>query len=536
MEIIKKLRKLIIAILVVIIVIATSPIILGANDVTAPVVTPKQKAGEILAGQNLKFKITDDTEISYIFYTWDRRLSNVEVTETIYELEENQKEYEYTIKAPTTLGLHELSIAAQDYSGNISYWLNIPYVVVNKLSGIVDNIKPQLAFKVPAEYPYNNSTIEQEMPITLRATDDRSGIYYIGYKWTREIVANDTGATLVFKDVVNIKAPTEPGMWYLLTYTRDGSNNVSSAYATRVYIKETDYTKLREKVNNLPKLIEGDYTSESWKQLQDIITETNKMIADNKSTQKQVDEQIKKLENAINNLLQAKPIDRTELNNYIEPLVSTDYSNWANFMSLVDSANSETIKLQSEFDKKVEEVKSFPLRAKEINMSELTAKETELGKLNEEDYTTESWKSIQDKITDAKKQKLQSKFDEIVREIDLKTLVKLPKILNIDNSARYAKVGTTIKIPFETNMDLVINNQFVNSSTVKINGNNATISKVSDKHYEISYTIVSGDEAKGSLSYAIKPVAQGNVEGQEVTGEISIKDYIKEKNAYMQKY
>ena len=215
MKNIKNLSKvIIIAILVAMIITVAYPIIvLGANEKNLPVITPMQRAGEIRAGQELKFKITDDTKVSYIFYAWNRRTDGGK--STCIELEEDEPECEFKINAPTQPGLYEFSIAAEDYYGNTTYWMNIPYIITNNLSGEQDNTAPEFIFNTPNEYPYNDSTIPQEMPITIRAKDP-SGIYYIGYKWTRELETKVTGATLVYKkDTVQITAPKEQGVWYL---------------------------------------------------------------------------------------------------------------------------------------------------------------------------------------------------------------------------------------------------------------------------------------------------------------------------------
>ena len=240
METIKNSRKIIIAMLIVMIITAISPIIvLGANEKNLPVITPMQRAGEIKAGQELKFKITDDTKVSYIYYAWNRRTDGGKVN--LIELEKEEPQYEFKINAPTQPGLYEFSIAAEDYYGNTSYWMNIPYVVKNKLSGVQDNTAPEFIFNTPSEYPYNDSTIPQGMPITIRAKD-ASGIYYIGYKWTRELQAQVTGATIAYKkDTVKITAPTEPGVWYLILYARDGANNMSECYYTRVTVDKLNY-------------------------------------------------------------------------------------------------------------------------------------------------------------------------------------------------------------------------------------------------------------------------------------------------------
>ena len=530
MEFIKKLRNIIIVLtLVTIMIIATSPItVLGASDKNVPVITAYQNGGQLKPGQEIKFKIKDDTKISYIFYAWDRRTQG-NGYET-FKLPNEQSEYEYTVKAPMTTGLHEFSIAAQDQYGNISYWLNIPYTIVNEVSEVVDNTKPTLIFDTEnGKYPYHESTISQEMPITLQAQDD-SGIYYIAYKWTREIVQNDTGATLVFNKTnsksftTEITAPVESGDWFLLVYARDGANNVSNTYATKVTIKATDYTKLKEKLDSIKNtLIESDY--ENFEELQNAIAEANNMISQNKSSQKTVDAQLTKIESAIKNL-QAKAVNRQELDNYINSLVSTDYKNWAELQRLITDAQDKSVTLQSEFNKRLQKVKEFSLEAKEIDTSKLDTLKQELAKLDKNDYTEKSWNEIQTKISNAEQQTLQSKFDKIVNEISLEILVKLPKITNVSSNPKYVAAESQVTISFETNMELNIE-----SSTASINGKAilGKIEKVEENKYKFTYTVTSDDEVKGSISYAIKPVADNKgeeVEGKEVTGEISIADYI----------
>ena len=813
-KIINKSQKFIVTMLITIIITTIGPIIaLAATETNAPVVTAKQSAGEIKVGSELKFNITDDTKLAYVFYAWNRRIDGNK--KTIITLDDEPKQYEFKTTAPTKPGLYEFSIAAQDYYGNISYWTNIPYVVVDNPTGVVDTTKPVFVFNVPDEYPYNNSTIAQEMPITLRASDD-SGIYYMAYKWTRTLDQTDyaTGATIVYNtNELKIKAPKETGDWYLQIYARDGANNISEGYYTKVTIKDmiaptltlngsdkvdvplngtftdpgatfndnydaqkivyanekldtskvgpqvltytatdaagnksntvtrtvtvvgtektyeltaptkteynvndpidltgasikvtdergnisyvtptedmfadfststpntkqisftyngtsiiyeynvndfiadisvtpptkvayeyqedldieggyvqkvmasgvntikekmtmdmlsgydkeklgeqlitvsyagkqktfkvtvkdetkpvisinganpqiikkgeeykelgaivtdnydkdltaiidatqvdinnvgiynvtynvadssgniadtvtrkvhiVDYKDLQEKLKYIEgTLIESDYIESSWQQLQEVIRESNDMIEENQSIQTEINEQLIKLENQITSL-QAKNVNQQALNEYIETFVSTDYTNWNDFENLVNEAKNIT-DLQSKFDKKLEEIKDFKLIEKEIEKSALDSIEKELSNLNSEDYTKNSWNSIQEKIAEAKKQTLQSKFDEIVSTINLEDLVKLPKISNImvstsNSNASYAKVGDNITITFDTNVELDLS-----ESITKINQQEVALQKINENQYKFTYTLTSED-AEGLISYTIEP-------------------------------
>ena len=527
MEFIKKLRKVIIVTtLVTMIMMVVSPIVvLGASETNVPVVTPIKNGGEVKVGDYLEFAIKDDTKITFIFYAWDRRTQEEDYT-TIKLAEEDKKaEYTFKIQVPElSKGIHEFSIAAQDYYGNISYWLNIPYIVVDELSGVEDNTKPTLIFDTKGgNYPYHNSTIPQEMPITLTAEDD-SGIYYIAYKWTQVLQQNDTGATLAFNKnniteksfTTEIKAPETPGYWYLLVYARDGANNASGTYVTGVVVEERDYTALQDKLAEIKDtLVPGDY--ENGQELEDALTEAEKMISENKSRQKAIDEQLSKIEDIISKL-QPKEIDRRDLDSYIDSLESTDYKNWADLESLIEEANNA--KLQSEFDKKLDEIKEFELVAKEIDTTRLDEIKAELAELDSSDYTVESWTAVQDLIEKAESAELQSEFDAIVDEIEKKieALAELPKVISVTEGPIYVNGEKEITISFEANMEL---NTFFTS--VEINDESVLeIVKAEPNKYEVTYTIEQKDIDNGSISYAITPVNNELISGKEVTGKITI--------------
>ena len=236
----KKTKKVISTAIVLVIMVVTGKVKTLAADTTKPIVTPGQSAGEIKAGSELKFNIKDDDRITYIFYGWNRRIDNND-----YEMDTLATpvaEHEFKITAPTKPGLYEFSIAAQDFTGNISSWLNIPYVVKDKLSGVVDTKEPQFIFNVEnGEYPYSNDVIEKGRPIKFSVKDD-SGVYYVAYKWSKDEKSPDyaSGATRIYnQEVIQINAPTEPGVWYLQLYARDGADNLSTNYYTKLIVEES---------------------------------------------------------------------------------------------------------------------------------------------------------------------------------------------------------------------------------------------------------------------------------------------------------
>ncbi|MCI8273773.1 MAG: DUF5011 domain-containing protein, partial [Clostridia bacterium] len=235
---IQKSRVVIVAILISMMIAVVSPLTaIAATDTAAPVITPLQQAGEIAPESKLHFDIKDETRVYYVYYAWDRRTDGNSYS--TWQVPGEVDQYTFEATAPKEEGLHEFSIAALDINGKLSLWKSIPYIVTNNPTGAIDTTKPVVTFNVPDEYPSNGATIPQGMPITFRASDNASGIYYIGWKWTTSIESFTTGANLEFRtNEVHINAPEEPGDYYLQIHAVDGSDNVSKGYMTRLTVKD----------------------------------------------------------------------------------------------------------------------------------------------------------------------------------------------------------------------------------------------------------------------------------------------------------
>jgi len=235
----KNTKKFLVIVMILSTMTSLSPILSLAetSDGSEPIITQKQPSGQVQAGSEIIFNIKDDTRVLFILYGWNRRIDN-NPTDYI-KLDTATTDYDFKVQVPTEPGLYEFSIAAQDSNGNITDWMNIPYIVVENVTGLNDTTKPTFIFNVPDEYPGYGQTIEQEKPITVRV-EDESGVYYIAYKWVREIETSySSGATFVYNtNTLNITAPKDTGVWYLQLYARDGSNNISTGYTTQVIIED----------------------------------------------------------------------------------------------------------------------------------------------------------------------------------------------------------------------------------------------------------------------------------------------------------
>ena len=230
----KQKSKVVIMMITIIMIMTATPayLLAASTDTTAPEITANTRAGRIKAGVELAFTITDESPLSIIYYQWDRHIdSNSQMQKQ--SLTGDITKYVFKTTAPTEIGLHEFSIAAKDNQKNISFWIDIPYYVVNEdvPADYVDDIKPTFIVNTPTDYPYSGSTIPQGRTIKVEMVDEND-IYWLGYKWVRELDLVDfaEGSTFVYKPgkEFTFVAPQETGKWYLQYYTKDGSNNVSS--------------------------------------------------------------------------------------------------------------------------------------------------------------------------------------------------------------------------------------------------------------------------------------------------------------------
>ncbi|MCI8470290.1 MAG: hypothetical protein HFJ35_02165 [Clostridia bacterium] len=105
-----------------------------------------------------------------------------------------------------------------------------------------------------------------------------------------------------------------------------------------------------------------------------------------------------------------KAVDTSAVDNYVATLISTDYTNWTEFMAVVNSVKGET--LQSKFDSRVSEVTEFNLTAKTVDTSVV---DTFVASKVETDYT--NWTEFMEVVNSVKAETLQSKFDSRITEV-----------------------------------------------------------------------------------------------------------------------
>ena len=252
---------------------------------------------------------------------------------------------------------------------------------------------------------------------------------------------------------------------------------------------------------NYTNLVETDYSN--FQGLRDLVNEAYEQTA-----QVYLDNIVAQIKQYT---LNPVPVNQTELTNYmvqVNKLVPTDYNNWDDLEAKVAEAYAVT-DLQSKFDAKLEEVKYFKLSIKIVDKSELIEIERQIANLNKDDYTQESWNKIQELIEQAKAQKLQSKFDEIVENIDLTTLetkqVSSIEIVNIPNKTTYI---------YGDSLDLT-------GGILRVNYNNGTTKNV--RMLEEGVTVPNFTQVNTTLGQQVLTVVY---EGQQAIYRIEVIDQV----------
>ncbi|MCI8470289.1 MAG: DUF5011 domain-containing protein, partial [Clostridia bacterium] len=225
--------------------------------------------------------------------------------------------------------------------------------------------------------PFTKAT-KEELIGTLIATD------YTTESWT------------VFETAIDIALEKETKSEYEAAIT-----DVDTARGQLV-AKDIDMSALTTIEAELGKLIESDYTIESYKAITDAIA-----VAKEIKLQSAFDVAVAAID--LNNLV-AKDVDTSEVDTFVASKVETDYTNWTEFMEVVNSVKAET--LQSKFDSRVSEVTGFNLTAKTVDTSVV---DTFVSSKVETDYT--NWTEFMEVVNSVKAETLQSKFDSRVSEV-----------------------------------------------------------------------------------------------------------------------
>ena len=135
-----------------------------------------------------------------------------------------------------------LMIRAKDTVGNMTDWIRMPYSVVNTLSGTKDTQVPTFIVSNEQELPKNNSNVELNKTIKVRAVDQgnpATGICLVGYRWVQNTSDSKLYTVLWQQDTITTQAPNQVGIWYFQFYAWDASLNKASVTTYQYNIVDT---------------------------------------------------------------------------------------------------------------------------------------------------------------------------------------------------------------------------------------------------------------------------------------------------------
>ncbi len=165
-----------------------------------------------------------------------------------------------------------------------------------------------------------------------------------------------------------------------------------------------DKSELQAKVDELNKLDKSDYTEETYKALEEKITNAQTVLDDPDATVEEIKTALEELNNATTNLVP----DKTALQSKVDEANALDTTGYTEetVKALKEKINNAQTVLDNE-NATVEEIKTAQadlenaMSALTPDKSELQAKVDELNKLDKSDYTEETYKALEEKITNA---------------------------------------------------------------------------------------------------------------------------------------
>ena len=125
--------------------------------------------------------------------------------------------------------------------------------------------------------------------------------------------------------------------------TREG---VAIGLTEEDFAEEIDVTKLEEALKEAEKLNKSDYTKKSWEKLDDAIKSAQNLLSDEQKTQEEVEATLKKLNEAMNELEKKQnDVDKSTLEKEVkqaEKLNEADYTkdSWDKFQAVLKSAQT----------------------------------------------------------------------------------------------------------------------------------------------------------------------------------------------------
>lgn len=292
-------------------------------------------------------------------------------------------------------------------------------------------------------------------------------------------------------------------------------NHIDEKLKAAIAGLNTDKTELEKQLADAQSKTATDYSTVSWSALEESKNAAQAVKDNDKATQAQIKDATEKLKVAID----ALTVDKTKLQEQItraETKQEADYSpnTWNEFKKAEIKAkeiNSRTTPLpkQSEIDAATQALQDA-IKALAVDKTALQTAINTANSKRKEEYTTQTWKSLEDTLTAAKsvntdKTATQSKVDEATRRLEeaIKNLVPLSakpvltfvntdkKVLDKEVVAKYSLENPTKAKIKSITATLKKDGQVVKTVNLTENNLNALLDNVEYfKEYTLSTTMV----------------------------------------------
>ena len=242
--------------------------------------------------------------------------------------------------------------------------------------------------------------------IDVRSTDDK----VVTINRSTEGAANTS--PYIYRQRVDLKVVGEGTATITAAVTLVDGTVHQAPSITVTTVTDSDKAALNALIAEAEALNESDYTAASWAVFAKALSDAKSVAANTSATQAAVDEAKANLQTAMDALEKAAAADKTALNALIakaEALDESDYtaSSWKAMQTALASAKKVAADASATEEAIAAEISNLQNKLDALtgraNLSNLTSKLAAAKKLDENTYTSASWKTLQQAMTDAQK-------------------------------------------------------------------------------------------------------------------------------------
>ena len=242
--------------------------------------------------------------------------------------------------------------------------------------------------------------------IDVRSTDDK----VVTINRSTEGAANTS--PYIYRQRVDLKVVGEGTATITAAVTLVDGTVHQAPSITVTTVTDTDKASLNALIAEAEALNESDYTAASWAVFAKALSDAKSVAANTSATQAAVDEAKANLQTAMDALEKAAAANKTALNALIakaEALDESDYtaSSWKAMQTALASAKKVAADASATEEAIAAEISNLQNKLDALtgraNLSNLTSKLAAAKKLAENTYTSASWKTLQQAMTDAQK-------------------------------------------------------------------------------------------------------------------------------------